>query len=228
MDNSPELAWPWTKLKPPVPPRGLLCAGWPDKIAHKLNLMPGRSFLGGMVKLWEKEGLFLAGPVLGAPLAVMALEILARREAKEIIFLGLAGSLTTRLNPGDLFIPTYGFSTEGTSTHYPSEPGPDKSLTDRALTIKPDLALGPIWTTDAPFRETRDLVRRFQEKEALAVDMESTALMAAAGFRYVKFMSLLVISDQFSNDSWKSKTGDPQVKQGFFKAAALAANLLLN
>jgi nucleoside phosphorylase len=183
---------------------------------------------GGMTNVLENDRFFLAGPFLGAPQAVMILEILGRYQAKEFIFLGFAGSLSNRLNPGDLFMPTAGISTEGTSAHYPGELTPDPELAEHLLSISPTMARGLSWTTDAPFRETLNIINEHREKKADTVDMESAALMAAARFRGLKLAVLLVISDIFGPEDWKSYVRCREVRQGWNRAFNLAREVLLH
>lgn len=54
---------------------------------------------------------------------------------------------------------------------------------------------GPVWTTDAPYRETVAKVRRYRRAGILAVEMEYAALAAVARFRRRDFAALLLISD---------------------------------
>jgi uridine phosphorylase len=180
---------------------------------------------GGLTSLAAGPDFFLAGPVLGAPLAVMTLEELTRRGAKEIIFVGLAGGLAPGLRPGDLFCPEEGLSTEGTSAHYPAPQTPDEDLRRRILAAAgPDerLAGGAVWSTDGPYRETAALIAGQRAKGAVAVDMETTALWAAARFRGCRLAALLVISDSLTESGHCLGFGQPRFRRGLDRAARLA------
>jgi len=63
----------------------------------------------------------LAGPMVGAPYAVLILEKLIVLGAKRIIFLGWCGSVQEGLSIGDFLIPERGFIGEGTSRYYLSD-----------------------------------------------------------------------------------------------------------
>lgn len=245
-----------SKKYDPLPGRGLLAAaGFDLKIARRAApepLFDRPPLLNGLVRPAAGENYFLAGPVLGAPMAVMALEELIRRGAREIIFVGLAGGLVNKKSggdlihwsAGDLFLPAQGLSTEGTSAHYPAPLRPDAELCfqiRRAAgykssspanreTAAPLRGLeGTIWSTDAIFRETAELALRQWSLGALAVDMECTALWAAAAFRGVRLAALLVISDiltlkDASNPAMEHQIGfhQPAFKQGLAQAAETA------
>jgi purine-nucleoside phosphorylase len=144
----------------------------------------------------------LAGPAVGAPAAALLVERLVRDRVKQIVLLGVCGSLTPDLRMGDLFIPTGGISEEGTSRLYREGaiPAPDKSLTAE---IKRECRRtgattqeGKIWTTDAPHRETAEKIKRFRKAGALVVDMEFTALCTVAAFHKISFAALMVVSDE--------------------------------
>ena len=59
-----------------------------------------------------------------------------------------------------------------------------------------------IWTTDAIYRETPEKVEFFRKKGAFTVEMECSALFAAAHFRNVEIAALLVVSDELKPTEW--------------------------
>lgn len=81
---------------------------------------------------------------------------------------------------------------------------------------------GPIWTTDAIYRETRGKVAWFRERGANAVEMECSALFAAAAYRGARAAALLVVSDSLDPEdgNW-----DPGFSQKKFKAMRKTACL---
>ena len=226
-DSQKEVAFSAPSKYPPSLKKGILvAAGFDMQILRKLaphNLATKPSFWGGLGGLEaDDQGLFLAGPVLGAPMAVMMLEELIRRGAEEIIFLGLAGSLTPTLEVGQLVCPTTGLSTEGTSAHYPANLLPNQNLWERIMECAPQAASGKIWSTDGVYRETVGLVGEKIEAGAQCVDMEVTALWAAAAFRQVSLASLVVISDRLEGDQHFSGFHSSSFKAGLKQAAQAA------
>lgn len=222
-----EIAFPPPKNFQPLPDRGLMvAAGFDFNLLRRSG--PGApagdsALIGGLGRLLTWPDSFLAGPVLGAPMAVMALETLLRRGAREIIFVGLAGSLSPEFQPGDLLCPAEGISTEGCSAHYPAPMRPDEAWRDSFLRLAGDrVRSAPIWSTDGIYRETASLVEDQKKKGALLVDMECTALWAAAAFRGVRLFSLLVVSDVLEGLEHHSGFHLPQFKDGLKEAAELA------
>ena len=72
---------------------------------------------------------------------------------------------------------------------------------------------GCIFTTDAVFRETKDLVQNYQKKEVLGVEMELSALFTIGNFRGVPISAILVVSDELSTLQWKPGFGAERFKK---------------
>ncbi|PKN16288.1 MAG: phosphorylase [Deltaproteobacteria bacterium HGW-Deltaproteobacteria-3] len=137
----------------------------------------------------QSPPMFWAGPAVGAPMAVI--------------------SLQPDLGVGELVLPTWGVSEEGTSVHYPvagrseSSPRLRRDLKDFFAATGKELNEGPIWTTDALYRETREKVVRYGQQGILAVDMECSALIQVAAFRRVELVAVLLVSDLLWQDPWQ-------------------------
>lgn len=152
---------------------------------------------------------FWAGPAVGAPMAVMALEKLIALGAKRLIVFGWCGSLTPELPVGSLLLPSWAWSEEGTSGHYPHVGRPCSAAALRTLLRNhlerfDHVAEGPVWTTDAPYRETRAKVKYFQEQGLVAVDMEFSALCTVAACRNVELAAVMLVSDELWQGSWQA------------------------
>ncbi len=181
-----------------------------------------------MSGLTTGQGVSLAGPYVGAPYGVMLLESLIARGADRIIVLGWCGALTPGLGMGDLILADSALVDEGTSRHYkvldPDLPSafPDKALSDQLAAHLSSTGLTvqrcPVWTTDAIYRETPGKVAWFRERGARAVEMECSALFAAAEFRKVSIAALLIVSDSLASGRW-----DPGFRSKRFKPARQSA-----
>jgi uridine phosphorylase len=153
--------------------------------------------------------LALAGPVLGSPQVVMVLEKLIVLGARRVLLFGWTGSLQPDLIPGDLLLPEWAESDEGTSRHYSSDPAPrahPRFSTDlRSALDQSGLSyrLGPVWTTDAPYRETWAKIRACQSRGIWGVDMETSAFYTVGAFRGIETASLLMVSDELSGNAWR-------------------------
>lgn len=152
----------------------------------------------------------LVGPAMGAPAAAYVLERLVANQVRHVIMLGLCGSIHPDVRIGDLVVPIGARIEEGTSPHYVSDTR-KAYPSDEALTaVKESMHgyrkshhLGPVWTTDAVFRETRKKVREYGSKGLLAVEMEASALFTVAAYRGIDLASVLVVSDELFNLRWR-------------------------
>lgn len=186
--------------------------------------------------LYYSDRLFLAGPAVGAPMAVMCLEKLIALGAKKIVLYGWCGSLQEELRAFDILLPTEALSEEGTSRHYQhqdeqqtriaSSPTLQQRL-ERILT-KADLAYqtGKIWSTDAPYRETRTKVVAYAGQGIYGVDMEFSALCAVAAFRGVELAAAMLVSDEVWQQSWQPQFSRKEFKRKSRKLLTLLCDTL--
>lgn len=166
---------------------------------------------------------------MGAPIAVMLLEQLIALGARRFIYLGFCGALNPAYRIGDCFVPTIGIREEGTSYHYlPAGVVPAASerlnalLLDEAAARGLGLRSGPIWTTDAPYRETALKIQRFQAAGVQAVDMEMAALFAVAHYRACEVGAILIVSDECYHPTWQPGFHAPSLRQACRDAVALS------
>jgi uridine phosphorylase len=103
-------------------------------------------------------GLFWAG----APAITMTLEELIACGVKQIFEVGVAGGLQAFLEPGDIVVVTEAIRGEGASHHYlgsETKAYSSERLRERVISrLREDKIphyVGPVWTTDAIYRETR-------------------------------------------------------------------------
>ena len=231
--NSPSIVPPLGQRNAKsVGPAALMVSTDPDMglIRQGFGKWQSRAFFNSslLVKKDDPLGMSVTGPFIGAPYGVMLLESLIAQGARAVIVLGWCGSLSQDLVPGDLVVVEKALVDEGTSLHYM-----DLSLSgdlpavhaDGGLTATLVDALGTaglevapqtsIWTTDAIYRETPEKVAWYKDRGACAVEMECSALFAAAGFRKIPIAALLVVSDSLArgDGAW-----DPGFHKKRFKA----------
>ena len=220
---------PGALSSPGFPGRAILAF---TKLERKIfkSLKPGGEeiapILGGQTGLTAWKDLLLAGPILGAPQAAMVLEILSRKGVKEFLSLGWCGSLTPELKWGDIVMPLLAYSEEGTSAHYRCQEGPvgpDPALAQRLAGCLTELdarfTSGKVWTTDAPYRETRDQVAVHAQAGCLAVDMETSAVINVCRFRKLSWAGLMVVSDELWGEKWRPGFKSAELKTGLTQAA---------
>ena len=167
---------------------------------------------------------------IGAPAAVITMEEMAALGCRTFLTFGACGSLVPDLVIGDLVLPTFAISDEGTSRHYGKarrlRPNGNvrraiaATLEDRSHQFRS----GGTWTTDAVYRESRARARQLVSLGVIAVEMEAAALWAVAQHRSVRAASLFVVSDELSGKEWKPGFEAPK----FFAGKRRARRLLLD
>lgn len=161
---------------------------------------------------------------LGAPATILVMEELIACGVRAFIGLGSAGSIQPEAPVGTCFIPTSCIRDEGTSPHYlASEDGlrPAQRLVralERARVKKGVVAYtGPIWTTDAPYREMVTTIENYRLRDVLGVDMETSAMYALGTYRNIEVCNFLVVSDELWRD-WRPAFGLPEFKEAMKRA----------
>ena len=166
----------------------------------------------------EKKGYcYVTGAGIGAPAMACALEILIALGVKELLLVGLAGSLQPEVLAGDIVLCEGAVADEGISAHYaPREISlPSKVMMARLGKTfekeKLNFHTGLTWTTDAIFRETKEEVAHYQKKNILTVEMEASAFFAICEQKKVKGAAAFAISDELFNLKWDTHFGEKPV-----------------
>ncbi len=154
--------------------------------------------------------LCLAGPSLGAPAAGLIFEKLIALGVTKISLFSCCGAINRDYSIGDVMIAVSGVSGEGVSRYYggiQEKPVSDEE-TERLRMFLKNLKMswreGGVWSTDAPYRESRSGLNRLHLEYGIdGVDMEFTALCSIASFRKVHLSALFVVSDELWGPDWK-------------------------
>ncbi len=180
---------------------------------------------------WEGASLTVVAPALGAPYAAMVLEKLIVLGARRVLALGWCGSLSPRVHIGDLILPDRAIPVDGTSPHYSREPDgipPHPALFNLLATglstNEVTWHAGPVWSTDAFYRETGALVQHCQDRGVIGIDLELAALFAVSHFRGLAAAGLLVVSDELFTLKWQPARGS----EAFRAARDQALRLVLD
>lgn len=183
----------------------------------------------------ERGSVAVVHPGVGAPLAAAFVEEMTALGVTTFIAVGGAGALTGDLALGHVMVVVSALRDEGTSFHYapPSRIIDADQLGVRVLSdVLSELEvahyLGRSWTTDAFFRETRSRVQRRIDEGCTMVDMESSAFIAVARFRHVRFAQLLYAGDSLAGEEWESRHWEKArgTREKLFYAALRAASAL--
>lgn len=148
---------------------------------------------------------------IGAPVVANLAEEMIAWGTKRLVILSLAGGLQTNLAPGDVVICNRAIRDEGVSYHYlPAEKYAEASpefvshLSAVFGKIGLSHSIGAAWSTDAPYRESREEAAQYQSEGVLAVDMESAGLFAVGQARGVETASVFVIGDSLAKPQWSA------------------------
>ncbi len=210
------------KNSPALPPFAVMAASRSDLMRLRDLLGLGeenkRNLFNGV--LYYSNRMSLAGPVLGAPYAAMMLETLRAWGAKTFLFYGWCGSISADLKIGTVLVPTGAYIDEGTSRSYGAafddfaRPIGETNEIAMAVLREKDIPFktGGVWSTDAIFMETPSKVDYYREREAVAVEMEMSALFTVGRYRRTDVGAILVVSDDLSGYAWKPGFKYPEFK----------------
>ena len=120
--------------------------------------------------------------------------------AKKFILFGSAGSLDKETTKGKYVIPYEAYRDEGMSYHYAS---PKDYIQIKNAEVMENIfkalelpyVMGKVWTTDAIYRETRNLVEKRKSEGCIAVEMELAGMQAVCDFYNIELYDFLVTGD---------------------------------
>ena len=138
-----------------------------------------------------------------APDTAITTEILCGAGAQALIRVGSCGSLQQHVKIGDLIIVTGALRGEGTSPYYVANnfstvahPQIVDALKRAAESLQVRFHLGWIFTTDALFQETPELIAQLTQLNISSIDMVSSAFLTIAQVRKKKAGAILAVSDE--------------------------------
>lgn len=191
---------------------------WMKEKAHDIIMEKEEEIIGAKRFFATKEGLGVFHSYFGAPAATALTEALIAAGIRRLIVLGEAGSISPKVNVGEIIVPIFAIREEGTSYHYlPPEAmaEPSSNLLDRIRRLLESMGLpyktGGVWTTDAPFRETMDKVLVYSGMGALAVEMECSAIFSVSRYRGADVAAILIITDTLYDGVWRLAFNEPKV-----------------
>jgi uridine phosphorylase len=138
-----------------------------------------------------------------APDTAMTTEILCAAGVEWLIRIGSCGSLQDHVKIGDLVIVTGAIRGEGTTSYYVprnfstvADAEIVKALKQAAETLKVRYHLGWIFTTDALFQETPELILELNQQQVSSIDMVTSTFLTIAQLRKKKAGAILAVSDE--------------------------------
>lgn len=157
---------------------------------------------------------------VGEPSCVAEYEDLMAMGSKQLILLGNCGVLDRSIEDCGIIIPTLALRDEGTSYHY-LKPSDTMEVNKRYRQEFREVLQksgypfveGTTWTTDAPYRETREKVARRRAQGAVCVEMECAGMQAVCDFRGTGFFQFFYAGDNLDHSAWepRSISGDARL-----------------
>lgn len=143
---------------------------------------------------------------IGSPLASDCTYYLRFTPCNRIIFTGLIGALQTKIRVGDLIVPTACLRGEGATKHFVEETYPASAdfslLRDLSGTLDEvyagsdiNIYYGPIFTTDSFASETQEFLEKWQSRNLLGIEMETSAIYTIANLYGMRAAAVHVVSD---------------------------------
>jgi uridine phosphorylase len=138
-----------------------------------------------------------------APDTAITTEILCGAGAEALIRVGSCGSLQDNVKIGDLVIVTGALRGDGTSRYYVAENFSTvahgdivNALKQAADDLKVRYHLGWIFTTDALFQETPELIHQLNQQNVSSIDMVTSTFLTISQVRGKKAGAVLAVSDE--------------------------------
>jgi uridine phosphorylase len=124
---------------------------------------------------------------IGGPYAVLVAEQLLVSGAKVVLGLTSAGRVSSTVPLPSLCVATRALRDEGTSLHYlaasryaEAPAAVVDALAEELEGLPQPVRKGPVWTTDAPYRETASQIAARAAEGIQAVEMQAASLFALA------------------------------------------------
>ena len=130
-----------------------------------------------------------------------------------MVVFGTCGVLDKSIDDLAIIIPNSAVRDEGTSYHYlkaSREVEVNPKYKDEFIKLLKDhnysYIEGKVWTTDAPYRETRKKVLARKEEGCICVDMECSAISALAKFRNKEIFQFFYAADNLDSAKWDKRS----------------------
>ena len=178
----------------------------------------------------DRKVVFYLSEIGSAMAGTDVIEINWKTGANKFILFGSAGALDKEATAGKYVIPTAAYRDEGMSYHYAppadyiSVPNAD-CLAEFFSKHHLPFVKGKVWTTDAIYMETRELVRQRKADGCIAVEMELAGGQAVCSYHGLELYDFLVTGDVVDQPVY-SPEGLKEANHSFdkFDIAVMIAN----
>jgi len=150
---------------------------------------------------------------VGASACTVAYEEVLAMGLEKLIMFGTCGVLDRNIEDLAIIIPSSAIRDEGTSYHY-MKAGEEILVNEKYVSEFIDVlstnnvsyVKGKVWTTDAPYRETRAKILKRKEQGCVCVDMECSAMNAVAKFRNKDLFQFFYAADNLDSAKWDKRS----------------------
>jgi uridine phosphorylase len=179
--------------------------------------------------LWPKDEprCGIVARTIGGPYTVLIAEQMAVCGMKTVVGLASAGRIGQTLPLPGIVVADEAVRDEGTSLHYlaPSETvkadhALAETLTKAMSAVGLPITQGLVWTTDAPYRETRSQIDRWAARSVLAVEMQAASLFAFAQARGISTGLVAHVTNAIDHDGEPFHKGPEDVDISMLAAIA--------
>lgn len=173
--------------------------------------------------------------IVGASACTVAYEEVTAMGLEKLVLFGTCGVLDSKISDLAIIIPTAAIRDEGTSYHY-LESSPEIKVNEKYKTDFEEILQknniswveGKAWTTDAPYRETRNKVLKRKEQGCVCVEMECASINAVAKFRNKDLFQFFYAADNLDSTKWdKRSLGNDDLLEDKEKIIYLALELAI-
>ena len=150
---------------------------------------------------------------VGASACTVSYEEVLAMGLEKLIMVGTCGVLDRNIEDLAIIVPTSAIRDEGTSYHYMKSSDEIKVNEKYKKEFEEILNKngissieGKVWTTDAPYRETRNKVLKRKESGCVCVDMECSAMNAVTKFRNKELFQFFYAADNLDCAKWDQRS----------------------
>lgn len=185
---------------------------------------------------WSVDGTEygIIGGTVGASFAVLVAEELFAMGTKALVTISSAGLIADKYRTPLFLLIEQALRDEGTSYHYlpPSRyaeasPAQVDAVAQMLKTAGLQFHRGKSWTTDAPFRETEQLIGARREEGIISVEMEAAALLAMGTALGKPVVCFAHITNSMATREDDFDKGGDEGQETALKVCALALSALL-
>jgi uridine phosphorylase len=220
------------------PPEGLIVClqrGLPERMRWQIPIQRAGRMMADLYLIKKSHGRIAVLTTLGegSPMISSLTEELIAFGVKRIVSIVWGGGLQPGLKSGDIVVCNRAIRDEGTSHHYltsskyvHADPDMVDQLKKAIETRGRACSIGTTWTTDAPYRETREEVVQYQSEGVLTVEMEIASLFAVAQVRKIKIVSAIAVGDSLAELHWQLPTDFAPIERSLELLYSAAVDVL--